>query len=82
MSTLLYVTIPAFVLLLGLEWALSRRHAGEVRGYAWRDTAASISMGLGNVAISAVTKAGAVALWTAAHRLAPIEIGWVWWAWC
>lgn len=55
MSNLVLYAIPAFVALLLLELAWSRRHP-EVKGYKTPDTLASLSMGLLNVAINAGTK--------------------------
>ena len=55
MSNLILYSIPAFVVLLLLELAWSRRHP-EVKGYETKDTFASLSMGLLNVAINAGTK--------------------------
>ena len=73
MSNLVLYSIPAFIALLLLEAAWARRHRGDpaVRGFERRDTAASLAMGLGNVAINAVTKLGAVALfaWGYEHRV-------------
>lgn len=70
MSNLLIYSIPAFLGLLLLELAWTRRHREERRllGYETKDTLASLSMGIGNVVISAVTTLGAVALWDFAHR--------------
>jgi sterol desaturase/sphingolipid hydroxylase (fatty acid hydroxylase superfamily) len=69
-SNLLLYSIPAFLALLVLELAWTRRHRAERRllGYETRDTLASLSMGVGNVVISAFTTLGAVALWSFAHR--------------
>ena len=55
MSNLVLYAIPAFVALLLLELAWSRRHR-DVKGYETKDTLASLSMGLLNVGINAFTK--------------------------
>ena len=55
MSNLILYSIPAFVVLLLLELAWSRRHP-EFKGYETKDTYASLSMGLLNVIINAFTK--------------------------
>jgi len=71
-SNLLIYSIPAFVALLLVELAWTRRHRSEaLKGYEKRDTIASLTMGIGNVLISAVTTLGAVALWQWAfeHRV-------------
>jgi sterol desaturase/sphingolipid hydroxylase (fatty acid hydroxylase superfamily) len=72
MSMLIYAAFPVFILTMILEAAWARRAAGQpIRGYEPIDTWASLTMGIGNVAISAVTKLGVVALWAFLyeHRL-------------
>jgi len=65
-AVLIYLAIPAFIVLILVEaWALQRR---SLRGYEGRDTAASLAMGLGNVAVAAASKSGAVALFALAYR--------------
>jgi sterol desaturase/sphingolipid hydroxylase (fatty acid hydroxylase superfamily) len=54
-SNLVLYSIPAFVALLLIELAWSKRHP-EVKGYAAKDTLASLSLGLMNVAINGATK--------------------------
>lgn len=87
MSNLLIFSIPAFLTLLLLErfWT-GRRHirgARKLRGYDRRDTIASLTLGIGNVAISSVTTLGAVALWTWGHGHRVVELGQPerWWSW-
>jgi sterol desaturase/sphingolipid hydroxylase (fatty acid hydroxylase superfamily) len=52
--------IPVFLALIALELVLTARRrareAGGPRGYAWRDSWASIAMGLGSLVIGAATK--------------------------
>jgi len=60
MSVLIFWAVPAFLALLALEaFLVSRapRDGAPVRGYEPRDTAASLSMGVGNVAIAGAVKA-------------------------
>jgi sterol desaturase/sphingolipid hydroxylase (fatty acid hydroxylase superfamily) len=54
-SNLVLYSIPAFVVLVLVELAWSRRHP-EVRGYERRDTFASLSMGAINVVIAGGAK--------------------------
>ncbi len=77
MSPIVLLSIPAFVLLLILEVLWARQHAGDphIRGYERRDTTASLSMGLGNVLISAVTKLGALALFTFLYQYRLFDLG-------
>ncbi|MDQ3296096.1 MAG: sterol desaturase family protein [Myxococcota bacterium] len=55
MSNLVLYSIPAFVALVLIELAWSRRRP-DVKGYETRDTFASLSMGLLNVGVSAGAK--------------------------
>lgn len=51
MKELTVYAIPAFFAAMCLEgWLLARRH--DVVGYEWRDTAASLGMGVGNLVIN------------------------------
>ncbi|HVK85088.1 MAG TPA: sterol desaturase family protein [Kofleriaceae bacterium] len=82
MSNLVLYSIPVFVALLLIELAWSRRHP-EVKGYEPKDTVASLSLGLLNVAINAGTKLVSIAiyLWLYERRVIdlPAAIGaWSW----
>ena len=81
MSTIVFVAVPVFLILMAAEIWRTRGLADRIRGYEWRDTAASLSMGVGNVVISMGTKAVTFALFAALHRYAIFDIGFVWWAW-
>jgi sterol desaturase/sphingolipid hydroxylase (fatty acid hydroxylase superfamily) len=79
MPDLIQLAIPAFLLLLIAETicsALMRRDLYEIK-----DTAASLTMGIGNVLVGVATKAIAFAAFTAVHRFAIFKIGYQWWAW-
>ena len=68
--------IPAFVLLLVLEAVYTAWHPDENRkGYGVRDTAASLTMGLGYSAINLVWKGMAFALYSALYHLTPLRMG-------
>ncbi len=79
MATLIYLAIPAFLVTMAIEalWARAALRAGatHLRGYAGRDTAASIAMGLGNVAIAAVVKLGSFALMLLVYQYRLFELG-------
>jgi sterol desaturase/sphingolipid hydroxylase (fatty acid hydroxylase superfamily) len=77
-SPIIAYAIPVFVALLIGEMALGRRGG---RGYEVHDTAASLAMGLGNVAVSAATKTTTLALFVFFHRFALFDLRDVWWAW-
>ncbi len=76
MSNIVLYAIPAFLLLLGLELLWARRHAGDpaVVGFTRRDTLASLSMGIGNVIVSAATKLGELALLVVAYEHRQLDI--------
>ena len=79
MPDLIQFAIPAFLLLLTVEVvcdAFMRRDLYEIK-----DTAASLTMGIGNVLVGVATKAIAFAAFTAVHRFALFKIGYQWWAW-
>ena len=77
MPELVHLAIPAFITLMVLEAVVStvraRREAEEAggaapMGYTPRDTAASLAMGVGNVAINLVTKGGRFAVFMALYQ--------------
>lgn len=73
MSELIFWSIPAFVLLLVVEIFVSRGR--RVRGYELKDTAASLSMGLGNVAVSVFSKVLAVGLFAFCYEHRVLDLG-------
>lgn len=82
MSNLVLYSIPAFLLLIALELAWARRHPTAV-GYELRDTAASLTMGLANVVLSAATKLATIPLWAWLYQFrlvdVPLALGpWSW----
>jgi sterol desaturase/sphingolipid hydroxylase (fatty acid hydroxylase superfamily) len=81
-SNLVLYSIPAFVALLLIELAWARRHP-EYKGYETRDTFASLSMGLLNVGINALTKGAMLALfvWLYEHRAFDIVEALGVWSW-
>jgi sterol desaturase/sphingolipid hydroxylase (fatty acid hydroxylase superfamily) len=79
MTDLIHLAIPAFVLLLAIEVvfdAMMRRNLYQIK-----DTAASLSMGIGNVVVGLVTKGMAFAVYSFVHRFAIFNIPNAWWAW-
>jgi sterol desaturase/sphingolipid hydroxylase (fatty acid hydroxylase superfamily) len=81
MSTIVYVAVPLFLILMAAEVWRSKAPGERIRGYEWRDTLASLSMGVGNVLISMATKVVTLAAYTALHQHALFDIGFAWWAW-
>ncbi len=76
---LIHLAIPAFIGLLVLEAVLDAVMRREL--YEFKDTAASLTMGVGNVLLGLVNKAMVFAIFTAVHRFALFKIGYQWWAW-
>jgi len=79
MPDLIQLAIPAFVLLLIAEAfvdALLRRDLYEVK-----DTAASITMGVGNVAVNLVAKTMQYGIFNLIYRWRIFDPGTQWWAW-
>lgn len=76
MSTLIAYAVPVFLVTLALEaWGMHRGLFPRALGYEPRDTAASLAMGVGNVAVSAVTKAATLALFLALYRVRLFDLG-------
>jgi sterol desaturase/sphingolipid hydroxylase (fatty acid hydroxylase superfamily) len=85
MFNLILYAIPFFVALLAVEW-ISFRHAGDgasgLKGYDTKDTATSLSMGLGNVVINTGWKVVVLAVYAGVYELTPLRIpSDAWWAW-
>ena len=79
MPDLIQLAIPAFVLLLVAEAVAAWRMQMDV--YDWRDTAASISMGLGHVVLDLAAKVMVFAAFSFLYRHAPLKLGYAWWVW-
>ena len=72
--------IPAFLGLVGLEaWFDARDRIGM--GYQAKDTAASLSMGIGNVLVNVGWKLAAFAAYTVVFTWSPLDLGWTWPVW-
>jgi sterol desaturase/sphingolipid hydroxylase (fatty acid hydroxylase superfamily) len=79
MPDLIQLAIPAFVVLMGAEAvadAVMRRDLYEVK-----DAAASITMGLGNVAVNLVAKTMQFAIFSTIYRWRLLNLGTQWWVW-
>ena len=76
---LIMFAIPAFLLLLTVEAiaaAILRRDLYEVR-----DTAASLTMGIGNVIVGLSSKTMIFGLFTFLHQFAIFRLDYSWWVW-
>jgi sterol desaturase/sphingolipid hydroxylase (fatty acid hydroxylase superfamily) len=73
-------SIPAFVLLTVLEVVSYRFHPDEdEQGYAPKDTATSLTMGLGSLLFDAGWKIPIVAAYSALYELTPLRVPVLWW---
>ncbi|WP_431681751.1 sterol desaturase family protein [Kitasatospora sp. KL5] len=73
-------SIPAFVLLTALEVLSYRFHPDEdEQGYSAKDTATSLSMGLGSLLFDAAWKIPVVAVYSALYELTPLRVPLLWW---
>jgi sterol desaturase/sphingolipid hydroxylase (fatty acid hydroxylase superfamily) len=71
--------IPAFIILMVLESVVTSRR--RARGYEARDTATSLTMGVGNVLIDLFMKSVHFVLLSAVGTFALFDIGGSWWEW-
>jgi sterol desaturase/sphingolipid hydroxylase (fatty acid hydroxylase superfamily) len=79
MPSLVTYAIPAFLALLALEMWWSRKRALGL--YETRDTAASLTMGLGNELLLVATKSAVFGVYWALWTLSPLELPLAWWVW-
>jgi sterol desaturase/sphingolipid hydroxylase (fatty acid hydroxylase superfamily) len=82
-AEVLYYAIPAFVLLLAVEaisFAIARNEA--LVGYDTKDTATSLSMGIGNVVVNFGWKFVVLVVYAGLYELTPLRVPTdAWWAW-
>ncbi|MEE2786564.1 MAG: sterol desaturase family protein [Myxococcota bacterium] len=77
---LLLWAIPVFFVTMGLELRLSRHHA--VQGYSLKDSAASLTMGIGNLVVMFSIKTVKFGLFLALYEFRFFEVpAEAWWAW-
>lgn len=73
-------SIPAFLLLAVVEMVSYRIHPDEdAAGYTGRDTATSLSMGLGSIVTDALWKIPVVAIYSGVYALTPLRVPVHWW---
>jgi len=79
MPNLIHLAIPAFVVLMLAEAsadAIMRRDLYEIK-----DAAASVTMGLGSVAVGLLTKVMQLAMFDFLYRFRMFTFGYQWWVW-
>jgi sterol desaturase/sphingolipid hydroxylase (fatty acid hydroxylase superfamily) len=81
-SNLVLYSIPAFLVLIALEALWARRHP-EHPGYERRDTVASLSMGIVNVAVSTGAKFLSIPFFALLYQYRVLDLGQpaMWWSW-
>jgi sterol desaturase/sphingolipid hydroxylase (fatty acid hydroxylase superfamily) len=79
LPNLIHLAIPAFLALLILEAVFDATMRRDL--YQIKDTAASLTMGIGNLAVSLISKAMAFVVYSFVHRFAIFQIPNAWWAW-
>ena len=82
MSNLVLYSIPAFIVLMAIEALWVRRHPDHV-GYERRDTVASLSMGIVNVAVSTGAKFLSIPFFALLYQYRVLDLGQptLWWSW-
>lgn len=78
-NTIIAYSIPVFILLILIEAYIDYKEKSNL--YFFKDTLASLSMGLGSVFVGAAMKTLAFILYTFIYQYRLFEIGNVWWAW-
>jgi sterol desaturase/sphingolipid hydroxylase (fatty acid hydroxylase superfamily) len=76
---LIQYAVPGFILLVALEAAADAVMRRDL--YKFKDTAASLTMGVGNLLVNLLAKALQFSIFTALHRFALFHIAYQWWAW-
>ena len=79
MPNLIQLAIPAFLLLMLLEAVVAAAFHRDI--YEFKDAAASVTMGVGNVLVDLLAKLVQFSALTYLHRFAIFSIGFQWWAW-
>jgi sterol desaturase/sphingolipid hydroxylase (fatty acid hydroxylase superfamily) len=79
MHALIQLAIPAFVLLMVLEALAAAVLHRDL--YEFKDAAASLTMGIGNVLVDLFAKFIQFSVLTYLYRFAIFSIGYQWWAW-
>ncbi|MFQ5629109.1 MAG: sterol desaturase family protein [bacterium] len=79
MPDLIHLAIPGFILLLVAEAVFSAVNNREI--YEAKDTAASLSMGIGNVVLNLGMKAAVLTAYIFVYQFRLFEISSIWWAW-
>ncbi len=89
MDQLIIAAIPFFLLFLAIEIVVLRHAAHEHAvdpdapvGYAPKDTATSLTMGIGSLGFKALVKIVALLVFVAVYELSPLKMPMdTWWAW-
>ncbi len=85
MDQLIIAAIPFFLLFLAVEFVVLRHAAREHAvdpsapvGYAAKDTATSLTMGVGSLGFKALVKLVAIVIFAGVYELSPLKMRWPW----
>ena len=81
MNVIYYAAIPYFITFMVIELWYARKKKKENSNYTLKDTAASLSMGIGNLVISGLVVSFKLGVLFFAYEMAPFKLGNQWWAW-
>lgn len=81
MSSLITYAIPVFIATLLIELWILRGPGHQLRGYKWRDTLASLSMGIGSLLVKIPVAASIFAFNTWLYQYRFFDLGQAWWMW-
>ena len=80
MDPMLFYAIPFFLVTMAVEWRTLREDRA-MKGYEGKDSAASISMGLGYLGIASVLKLASIPLFLFLYQYRVFDLGGYWWTW-
>ena len=83
-DAILLLAVPVFLLLMGLELAVTRAgqaQEGRLLGYDRRDSRTSLAMGMGSLVVNGAWRFVEVLLLAAVARLSPLDLGHGWTGW-
>lgn len=79
MPDIVHYAIPAFIALLVIEAVADAIMRLDL--YEWRDAAASVTMGVGNVVVNLFAKVIQLGIFTWLYQFRVFDLGYLWWVW-
>jgi sterol desaturase/sphingolipid hydroxylase (fatty acid hydroxylase superfamily) len=80
MDIVVVYAIPFFLLTMLGEWQWIRQRGGGI-GYTWKDTLASLSMGIGYLVVAGLLAAATIGIYVWLARFALWDLRGHWWMW-